>query len=142
CLPPPAVALFISNFSTMRNTCQKVWAGIFFLFTLSTLPLQAAPEGFPSLRGAPGTCPTPTNVTVTAQSSSSISFVWDAMFGAGGYRIWYYRQQDNYTSTPVSTSNNYTGFSSLPAGRYTFYFTTDCDTELSQPAIIIDIIMY
>ena len=77
------------------------------------------------------TCDAPTNVTVTAKFSSSISFDWDGPDGST-YEVYYVRQSDGYTSPVYSTSSSDYAYSGLSAGTYDFYFRTDCGTEMSE----------
>lgn len=124
----------------MEITSKKTWFGLFILFSLAVLPLQAFHPAPPAMV-AVATC-TPPSPSVTSQSSGSVSFAWGGVLGASGYRVWYHRREDNYTSSQVPTTNTYISFSSLPAGTYTFYFVTDCGSnDLSQPAIIDDFII-
>ncbi len=87
-------------------------------------------------------CSAPTNVQVTAKSSGSVTFDWDDYDGnPNGYKVKYLRQSDGYTSPEYFTGTSDFTFSSLPAGRYTFYFKTDCGGEVSGIIIIEDLII-
>jgi hypothetical protein len=121
----------------MKNATKTTALFLFVFFTLVALPTQAS-----LVRIQPVTqlsC-IPPNATLTGQSSGYVSFAWDAVLGAS-YRVWYYRQEDHYTSSVTTTGNTYISFSSLPAGTYKFYFVTDCGNELSQSTIIDDIVI-
>jgi len=85
-------------------------------------------------------CPSP-NVTLTSHTFTSVSFSWDAIDGATAYKVWYFRTGDNYTSQEVTTDGATISFSNLPAGTYTFYFTTTCGEETSQSIILDDLLM-
>ena len=86
------------------------------------------------------TCPTPTNVQVSGQSSGTISFDWDDCGCLStGFTVKYLRQSDGYTSPETTvTSSNYT-FSGLTAGTYKFYFRTKCGGETSGAIVIEDL---
>lgn len=86
------------------------------------------------------TCPTPT-VSVTAQGSNDVSFSWNAVSGAVGYRVWYTRREDNFTSSVANTGNTSISFSSLPAGTYDFYFATVCGSGVSGYVVVDDLVM-
>lgn len=60
-------------------------------------------------------------VRITSQTSTSVSFEWDAISGATGYIVWYQRN-DNYTSGNFETSTPNISFSGLQPGNYTFHF--------------------
>ncbi len=122
----------------MKNATKTTTLFLFVLFTLIAMPTQASLAHFQPVTQLSCMPPSP---TLTGQSSGSVSFAWDAVLGAYGYRVWYYRKEDHYTSSTTSTGNTYVSFSSLPAGTYTFYFVTDCGNELSQSAIIDDVII-
>lgn len=103
-----------------------------------SMSLQAGHEKPPAVVTAVE-CPAP-NPGVTVQSTNSISFSWDAVSGASGYKVWYYRAGDNYTHPECTTGSTGITFSGLPSGNYQFYFATDCSGGLSD-YIIIDILM-
>lgn len=88
--------------------------------------------------GNDSTCPAPENVSITAKTSGSISFDWDAV-GGGSYLVYYVRQDDDYISPTYSTTNSEYSFSGLSAGTYDFFFVTDCGSELSGGVGIEDI---
>ncbi len=88
------------------------------------------------------TCPAPSNVHVTAVSTGTISFEWDDCGCVGnGYKVKYVRQSDGYTSPEVSTTNSNFTFSGLSAGKYTFYFWTDCGGEKSEIIGVEDVLI-
>jgi hypothetical protein len=103
--------------------------------------LMALAMSFSSFTTAACSCSTPTNVAKTFQSTSSVAFTWDAAAGATAYEIWYVRQADSYTSTPLTVTSTTASFSGLPTGRYVFYFRTVCGNEKSEIIIFEDIIM-
>jgi hypothetical protein len=86
------------------------------------------------------TCDKPI-ATVTMQSASAVSFAWDAVAGATEYRVWYERQQDNFSSSTTSTGNTNITFTNLPAGTYKFYFATVCGMGTSTSYVIVDLII-
>ena len=77
------------------------------------------------------TCPGVSNIQITEQGTNYISFSWTGAFGATQYKLWYYRVDDEYTNSSYFTSNTYYTYSSLPEGRYTFYFQSICGSEPS-----------
>ena len=77
----------------------------------------------------------------TAQSTNSIAFAWDAKAGATAYEVWYVRQGDGYTGTPLTVTSTTASFTGLPAGRYVFYARTVCGNEKSEIIIFEDILM-
>lgn len=123
----------------MKNARKKGRLILFNLFLLIVLPMQAF-RGFSAPVTAPAIC-YPPNVSISGQSSNSVSFVWDSVLGASGYKVWYYRVEDHYTSSETTTGNNSIVYSNLPAGTYIFYFATVCGGETSQPAIVDDLIL-
>jgi len=65
--------------------------------------------------------PVPTNVTASAQSSSSIRITWNSISGASSYKI--YRSSivtGTYTQIGTNTTNNYTNTNLTPSTTY-FY---------------------
>lgn len=106
---------------------------LFSMFLPLRIGLAAAlPEG--------QTCDQP-SAYVTMQSTNAVSFAWDAVSGATEYRVWYVREQDNYTSEVTSTGNTNITYSNLPAGTYRFYFTTVCGMVSSGSYVIPDLII-
>lgn len=105
-------------------------------FLAFLLPLSFA---FSNPESPDTTCPAPSNVHVTAKTSSSISFDWDdcGCFQTG-YKVKYVRQGDGYNSPEYSTGSSAFTFSGLQAGTYTFYFKTDCGGEVSGAIVIED----
>ncbi len=82
------------------------------------------------------------DVTKTSQTSTSVAFSWENKTGAIGYRVWYVRKGDNFTSQEINTGSTSVSFSNLSAGTYQFYFVTDCGGgEMSQIIITDDLIM-
>ncbi len=123
----------------MKNASKKSWPVLFKIFLLLALPMQAI-TGFPELSVQDVVC-YPPDVRVTTQTYNSVSFAWDAVLGASGYKVRYYRQEDHYTSSETTTGNTYITYSNLPAGTYVFYFSTVCGGESSQEIIVDDLIM-
>lgn len=103
--------------------------------------LMAVAMSLSSFTTAACSCSNPTNVTKTFQSTSSVAFAWDAVAGATAYEVWYVRQGDGYTSTPMSVTSTSASFAGLPAGRYVFYARTICGNEKSEIIIFEDILM-
>lgn len=86
------------------------------------------------------TCPGP-QVLVTSQSTGSASFSWNAVSESSGYVVFYIRQDNNYTSEQIYTSNTSITYSGLPSGTYSFYFAAVCGSELSEIIIIDDLVL-
>ena len=122
----------------MRNASKISWQLLFnaclLLAFLVPVQIGQASEPVTSLL-----CPGP-NVSITARSSGSVSFAWDAVSGALSYKVWYHRQEDSYTSGEFTTGGTSISFSDLPTGTYTFYFASVCTGGLSD-IIIIDILI-
>jgi hypothetical protein len=120
----------------MKNASKhgkQALATLLLFFGLLATSFSTAP-------GEGSSCDAPA-ATVTAQGSHSVSFSWNAVSGATGYRVWYVRQEDNFTSQETSTSGTSVNFSNLPSGKYSFYFVTDCGGETSEAIILDDLLM-
>ena len=123
----------------MKNASKKNWLGVLPFFLL--LPLLASrQEKLPEPATATLTC-LPPEVSVTNHSSGSASFAWDTVDGAIEYKIYYTRQEDVYTSSPVMTGGTSFTFSNLPAGTYDFYFYTVCEGGSSSGFVIDDLMI-
>lgn len=85
----------------------------------------------PQLEAFDSNCPAPSNITVAAKSSGSISFDWDGV-DAATYEVYYVRQSDGYTSSVSVTGNSDFTFSGLSAGTYDFFFRTGCVGAMSE----------
>ncbi|MBL7828868.1 MAG: fibronectin type III domain-containing protein [Saprospiraceae bacterium] len=96
---------------------------------------------FPPKAPQEATC-LPPNVTITSQSPNSVCFSWDAVGGSTEYAVWYVRENDNYTSSPIYTGNTSIAFTGLSAGTYNFYFTTVCGMDRSDGIIIEELVMF
>ena len=107
------------------------------LLLVVSMSMQAGHQNPPAVAAIECLSPNP---GVTVQSTNSISFSWDAVSGASGYKVWYYRAGDNYTHPESTTGSTGITFSGLPQGNYQFYFATVCSGGLSD-YIIIDILM-
>ena len=123
----------------MKNPGKKCWLAFLPLFFLLTIlaPVRSAYSAPPA---AAVTCPTP-DVTITDRSAGAVSFSWSAASGATAYKIWYYRSEDHYTSSEITTGNTSVSFSNLPAGTYDFYFATICGGGSSSFIVVDDLIM-
>jgi hypothetical protein len=104
--------------------------------------IMALAMSFSSFTTAACSCSNaPTNVVKTFQNTSSVAFTWDAAAGATAYEVWYVRQADGYTSTPLTVTSTTASFTGLPAGRYVFYGRTVCGNEKSEIVIFEDILI-
>lgn len=109
-----------------------------YLFVLGfLLPLAFAFAPVPSIDS---TCGTPQNVEKTSSTLTSITFEWDAVGGAAGYRVYYERVEDSYTSSVTTTTSTTFTFSNLSAGTYKFHFATDCGGTVSADIVIADVV--
>ncbi|NUN99365.1 MAG: fibronectin type III domain-containing protein [Saprospiraceae bacterium] len=87
-------------------------------------------------------CPEPYNLTVTGQTSSTISFEWDESGTPDiGYKVWYHRSEDNFISPPVITTNLYHTFSGLSSGTYDIHVVAVCEADYSGGIIVVDIVL-
>lgn len=86
-------------------------------------------------------CDAPASITVTSQTDDTVSFSWTAASGATGYRVWYVRSDDNYTSSFTTVSGTSMIYSGLPPGRYTFHVATICGSTESEGIILEDLLM-
>lgn len=77
-------------------------------------------------------CPSVTNLQKTGGSSSSFSFAWTGVDAADQYRVWYHRQENQFTSGYFYTSETSFNFTDLDAGHYTFYVMAECGSEGSN----------
>src|SRR5690606_38217555 len=80
-------------------------------------------------------CPAPTNLTKTFQSTSSVGFDWDDCgCSPTEYRAYFVR--GGQASPEYSTTDSNITFSGLSAGTYQFHFYTVCGGVVSS--IIIE----
>ena len=87
---------------------------------------------------ATSTCPEVSNLHKTFETSNSFACAWNAANGATEYKLWYSRQEDNFTSGYFYTTNVAYTFTGLTTGRYTFYVATVCGTETSGWVVVED----
>jgi hypothetical protein len=85
------------------------------------------------------TCPVPT-ISVSGQSSGTISFAWNKVTGTTVYAVWYIREEDSYTSEAESVTGNAHTFTNLPTGTYQFYFETVCDSDTPGWVVVEELI--
>ena len=123
----------------MKNASKKGWQVLIPVLLLLSM-FAPQPAAFSAATEPAVICPAP-NVSITEQTLTSIHFAWDQVSGGAVYRVWYVRQEDNYTSSQVTTGGNSISFSGLPAGTYDFYFVTVCTGETSTNYIFEDILM-
>lgn len=123
----------------MKNAIPKSWQAIIpVLFLLAVfVPAQS---GFSNASAVKITCPTP-DAAITDRTSNSVTLAWDAVTEATMYKVWYYRSEDNYTSSETTTGGTSVHYSNLPAGTYTFYICSVCMGGTSPAYIIEDIMM-
>ncbi len=84
-------------------------------------------------------CPTPTSLSRTAVTSSSISFSWGST--GTSYQVYYVRVADGYTSSVMTTSSTSMTIPGLTSGAYKFYFATVCEDGTSDYIIVEDLVM-
>lgn len=123
----------------MKNASVKSWQALIPVFLLLAILLPVK-SGFSTPVTTEVTCPAP-NVSITDKTASSVSFAWDAVSGASVYKVYYYRSEDNYTSSEFTTGSASISFSNLPAGTYDFYFATNCGGVTSEYIVVEDILM-
>lgn len=98
--------------------------------------------GFHSPTGKEAACNCPSlNVSRTVLSGSSVTFSWVEPEEATGYKIWYIRREDGFSSQDFITAQSSIQFSNLPPGTYVFFFVTLCGEERSETLITEDLIM-
>ncbi len=85
------------------------------------------------------TCPEVTNVQRTGQTTSSISYSWNAASGATGYKVWFEKADGTVGGTTTVQGTSHT-FANLTAGSYTFYFQSICPSGSSGFIGIEDIL--
>lgn len=121
------------------KTGNLAFTKLFFLFAF----LISANFGFAAPSNGNGekcTCDEPYPLLVN-QGTTSLTFSWSAVSGATTYKAYYYRREDHYTSSEISTTALSHEFTSLPSGTYVFYFYTVCGSETSNIHVTVDIIM-
>ena len=137
------IAIYSFNiFSAVKNIIEKAWQYGFklcFLFALM-LPVSAGVTAAPTTPEVCVTCQPPT-VSKTGQGPKSVSFAWNAVSGATGYRVWYVNKSTDYGSAVLSTGNTSISFSNLESGTYDFYFQTACGDENSEYVVIEDVVI-
>lgn len=119
---------------------KKGWQGCITLglWLLLFLPTTSDVSAADAIRL---TCPTPTGMSVTAKTSSSVSFAWNTMSGASGYQVYYVRLADSSTSSVMTTGSPAITVSGLAPGTYRFYFATVCDSGTSDYVVLDDIVI-
>ncbi len=122
CLPAPA----ISTHCTMKKI-------LFFIAFF--LPVVFA---FSPAASVDASCDTPGNVHKTGSTDASMTFAWDAS-GGTGYKVYYVRRSDGYTSQQWTTTNTSFTFPGLSAGAYSFYFASVCGGEVSGYIVVDDL---
>ncbi len=86
-------------------------------------------------------CDDPSGITKTGQWSHGISFSWTGESGAIGYKVYYVRLSDNYTSSVITTGSTSISFSGLDKGDYHFFFATEFVDRTSDYVVVEDLIM-
>lgn len=126
-----------SNYYSMKTEVKKKLRWYFKIILVLLIPIVSG-SAYPSV--IESTCPGP-QVSVTSQSTGSVSFSWNAESGASEYVVFYIRQDDNHTSQQIYTGNTSITYSGLPSGTYNFYFARICGSELSEIIIIDDLVI-
>ena len=121
----------------MKTEVKKNWQWYSKIVLVLLIPIVS---GFTNPPVIESTCPGP-HVSVTSQSTGSVSFTWNAVSGDSEYIVFYIRQSDNYTSSQIYTHNTSITYSGLPSGTYRFYFATVCGSEISEIIIIDDLVL-
>ncbi len=114
-----------------------------FKIIISLLFLLPLAAGNPSSKeAATCNCTEVANIQKTVQTSNSLAYAWDASASATEYKVWYTREEDNYTSAYFYTSGTSYNFTNLSAGQYTFYFVAVCGEGSSGWVGIEDVVQY
>lgn len=123
----------------MRTISSKVGSVLLAMALIATILSQPVP----ALSAKPlCTCNSPYNLSLTMPSSNDASFSWSSNEPGASFKVWYYRLEDNYTSTERITGNTNIEYLDLPVGTYTFYFATICGGGTSQSIVYDDLIIY
>lgn len=118
----------------------KGWVRFAFLGLLFTA-ISAQATNQPMALASTCDCGVPTNVQKTGQTGNSVSFSWSAVSGASSYDVWYLRVADNYTSAHTTVTSTAATIGGLSAGRYVFYFSTNCGDVPSDIIILEDVVI-
>ena len=116
----------------MKRTNQKIWKHVFQIVFLIAF-MAPVTTGFSTPNSIEITCGSPT-VSITSQTSSSVSFAWNAVSGATIYKIWYVRNGSD-GSGEFFTSGTSMTFNNLQGGSYRFYFQAICSEGSSEITI-------
>lgn len=87
-------------------------------------------------------CASPSNLTCTGQTSTTASLSWNSCSPCliSGFQLYYYRTEDNYTSSAVQTGNTYYTFQNLSPGHYRFFVASICTEGGTSSDIWYDVI--
>ncbi|MEZ4961425.1 MAG: fibronectin type III domain-containing protein [Saprospiraceae bacterium] len=109
----------------MLKTLVFLWLALPFLPGLTSGPPAVTCD-----------CPDIADLQKTGQTSNSITFEWSPVDGATTYKVRYYRQDDQYTSSFQYTGQTSLSFTNLPEGTYTFYFMAVCGS--GESGIVVE----
>lgn len=70
------------------------------------------------------------NLQRTGPSQGNVSYSWNSVSGASGYKVYYVRLSDSYTSPVYTTGSTSMPFYGLASGTYRFFFAADCGETL------------
>ncbi len=123
----------------MKNAHKRQrWTAFMTFLFLAFLSTSLQSYSLPGQLTAVCDCSEPYNLSLTGRTSTSISFAWEATGNPGSFNVWYYRSEDNFTSTPVATTSLSHTFSDLPAGTYDIYVEATCK---SGGVVLVDVIL-
>jgi hypothetical protein len=126
-LPPPNTHSVKQLMSMKKKT--KVQHFAWFKGLLFTILMLSGSTGFTSTPDfRPLSCIIE-DLQRTGPSQGAVYYSWSAVSGASGYKVYYVRLSDGYTSPIYSTSATSIYFSGLSAGSYKCYFAPVCGSE-------------
>jgi len=110
---------------------KQLFSTLFFLMAMVVGSFSApAPVGF--------ACPTPQNVSVSNQTSTSVTLVWQS---GSAYSAWYVRQEDGAIGQAVTPGLSSVTFTNMAPGTYTIYTLTACSGGDVQFVVWDDLII-
>lgn len=87
-------------------------------------------------------CPTVTNIQKMGGGSDSFTFSWTGTQQADHYKVYYFRQEGNFTSSHFTTANTSYTFEGMPSGNYTFFVGAVCGEGVSEFIGLEEIILH
>lgn len=118
----------------MKNASKngkQIIATLFFLLALTA-------GSFSATSHADCSCPTPSSVSITAQTCGSVTLAWQS---GGCSSAYYVRMEDHSVGTAVIPSSSSVSFSNMAPGTYRIYAVTSCLDGDVQTIIFDDLII-